>query len=89
MAVRQLILIYIYLQVGHIKEYEHHCFKVRRSLAESSTRLLRMSTYIDAAGSFGLQRLPHLAVQYKNEPERKDLFKISPVFKKVGSSIAS
>lgn len=48
-----------------------------------------MSTYIDAAGSFGLQRLPHLAVQYKNEPERKDLFKISPVFKKVGPSITS
>jgi len=42
-----------------------------------------MSTYIDAAGSFGLQRLPHLAVQYKNQPERKDLFKISAIFKKV------
>jgi hypothetical protein len=42
-----------------------------------------MSTYIDAAGSFGFQRLPHLAVQYKNQPERKDLFKISAIFKKV------
>ena len=42
-----------------------------------------MSTYIDAAGSFGFQRLPHLAVQYKNQPERKDLFKMSATFKKV------
>ena len=69
--------------MAHIKEYTGHIMKTRRSIVESSTRKLKMSAYIDAAGSFGFQRLPHLAVQHKNEPERKDLFKISPIFKKV------
>lgn len=63
-------------------------YKIKHIYRARSSRFLkkakrRASFHLDAAGSFGMQYLPHLASVHAGEPERRDMLKISCMFKKV------